>query len=86
FKSNLEDFVTKDRKDIKRDPQFRMHYLRMCSQIGVETMPERRFCAELLGIGDFYYELAIQESIATRERTGGLIDIRELKWLVEGMR
>ncbi|KAI8803875.1 EAP30/Vps36 family-domain-containing protein [Cladochytrium replicatum] len=90
FKSNLEEFATKYRKDIKRDPQFRMHFQRMCSQIGVEPLASTKgFWAELLGIGDFYYELAIQiaqVSIATRERTGGLIDIRELKRLVEEMR
>ena len=39
------------------------------------------FWAQLLGVGDFYYELAIQIvdiSLKTRQINGGLISIREV--------
>ncbi|KAJ3191979.1 Vacuolar protein sorting-associated protein SNF8 [Irineochytrium annulatum] len=90
FRSNLEDFASKYRKDIRRDPEFRMHFQRMCSNIGVDPLASNKgFWSELLGVGDFYYELGVQiveVCLATRERNGGLIDLAELKRLVERMR
>ncbi|KAJ3017111.1 ESCRT-II subunit protein snf8 [Thoreauomyces humboldtii] len=90
FKSHLEDFARKYRKDIKRDPKFRMHFQRMCTNIGVDPLASNKgFWSELLGVGDFYYELGVQISeicIATRERNGGLIDVTDLKRLLERMR
>lgn len=47
------------------------------------------FWSDLLGIGDFYYELGIQVAeccLRTRDRNGGLIDLKELKRMVEAMR
>lgn len=38
FKENLENFALKYKKDIKRDPAFRMHFQRMCNQIGVDPL------------------------------------------------
>jgi len=40
------------------------------------------FWAELLGVGDFYYELGIQiidVCLSTRGRNGGLVELGELK-------
>ncbi|KAJ3049438.1 ESCRT-II subunit protein snf8 [Rhizophlyctis rosea] len=90
FKTNLEDFARKYRKDIKRDPEFRKHFQRMCSNIGVDPLASNKgFWSELLGVGDFYYELGVQIAeicLATRERNGGLIEITELKTHLERMR
>ncbi|KND04527.1 ESCRT-II subunit protein SNF8 [Spizellomyces punctatus DAOM BR117] len=90
FKTNLEDFARKYRKDIKRDPKFRMHFQRMCTNIGIDPLASNKgFWSELLGVGDFYYELGVQIAeicIATRERNGGLIDITDLKRLLERLR
>ncbi|KAI8822144.1 EAP30/Vps36 family-domain-containing protein [Fimicolochytrium jonesii] len=90
FKTNLEDFAKKYRKDIKRDPKFRMHFQRMCTNIGIDPLASNKgFWSELLGVGDFYYELGVQIAeicIATRERNGGLIDVRDLKRLLERLR
>ena len=47
------------------------------------------FWAELLGVGDFYYELGIQIieiCLATRPINGGLIEMGELKRRVEKAR
>ncbi|KAJ3044485.1 ESCRT-II subunit protein snf8 [Rhizophlyctis rosea] len=90
FRTNLEDFARKYRKDIKRDPEFRKHFQRMCSNIGVDPLASNKgFWSELLGVGDFYYELGVQIAeicMATRERNGGLIELSELKRHLERMR
>lgn len=38
FRTNLEAFAIKYKKDIKRDPVFRMHFQRMCNQIGIDPL------------------------------------------------
>lgn len=83
FKSNLEDFALKHKKDIKRDPTFRMHFQQMCHNVGVDPLASNKgFWAEMLGVGDFYYELGVQIAqvcIATREKNGGYIEMEKLK-------
>ncbi len=47
------------------------------------------FWAELLGFGDFYYELAVQIveiCYQTRNQNGGLIDLNDLKQRLESIR
>jgi ESCRT-II complex subunit VPS22 len=47
------------------------------------------FWTEMLGFGDFYYELSVQivqVCMSTREQNGGFIDFSELKRLVEEIR
>eukprot|EP00030_Apusomonadida_sp_AF-17_P004675 a511698_494.p1 GENE.a511698_494~~a511698_494.p1 ORF type:complete len:262 (+),score=85.63 a511698_494:49-786(+) len=83
FKRSLEEFAVKYKKEINRNPAFRMHFQRMCSDIGVDTLASRQgFWAQLLGLGDFYYELSVQivdVCLATRKLNGGLIRMAELK-------
>ncbi|ORY92262.1 EAP30/Vps36 family-domain-containing protein [Syncephalastrum racemosum] len=90
FKSNLQDFAQKHRKDIRKNPTFRAHFQRMCGNIGVDPLASNKgFWADLLGVGDFYYELGIQIiecCLATRQRDGGLTELNELKRRVETMR
>ncbi|TPX31844.1 hypothetical protein SmJEL517_g04927 [Synchytrium microbalum] len=90
FKSNLEEFAKKYRKDINKDPVFRMHFQKMCTNIGVDPLASNKgFWAEVLGFGDFYYELGVQIAevcLTTRDSNGGLIEIKELKRLVDRMR
>lgn len=44
--------------DIRRNPTFRAQFHTMCSKCGVDPLASNKgFWAELLGIGDFYYEL-----------------------------
>ena len=54
----------------------------MCVAIGVDPLASTKgFWAELLGIGDFYYELSVQIveiCMATRARNGGLLLLDEL--------
>ncbi|KAJ9061532.1 ESCRT-II subunit protein snf8 [Entomophthora muscae] len=82
FQTNLANFAYKYRKDIKNDPIFRQYFQRMCNQIGVDPLASSKgFWAEILGVGDFYYELGIQIieiCLLTRSFNGGLIEMREL--------
>ncbi|GFO50266.1 vacuolar-sorting protein snf8 [Plakobranchus ocellatus] len=90
FKSNLEDFAAKHRDDIRKDAEFRLQFQEMCASIGVDPLASSKgFWAEMLGVGDFYYELGIQiveVCMATSKRNGGLIGIDELRRKVEASR
>ena len=49
------------RADITRDPAFRAQFHAMCSAAGVDPLASNKgFWAEMLGFGDFYYELGVQ--------------------------
>ena len=54
----------------------------MCASIGVDPLASSRgFWAEMLGVGDFYYELAvrvIEYCIANRTKLGGLIQLKNI--------
>ncbi|KAF9420709.1 ESCRT-II subunit protein snf8 [Podila epigama] len=90
FRANLETFAREHRKDIQKDPVFRMHFQRMCGNIGVDPLASRKgYWGELLGVGDFYYELGIQiidVCLSTRALNGGLMELSEVKRRVERMR
>ncbi|KAI9142722.1 EAP30/Vps36 family-domain-containing protein [Paraphysoderma sedebokerense] len=90
FKELLQEFAIKHKKDIKRDPQFRLRFQQMCNNIGVDPLASNKgFWAEMLGVGDFYYELGVQIieiCLATRASNGGLMDITDLKLKLERMR
>lgn len=44
--------------DIRKNPIFRSQFHDMCAKVGVDPLASNKgFWAELLGIGDFYYEL-----------------------------
>jgi len=38
FKSFLETFAAKHQSDIKKNPEFRQHFQKLCSQIGVDPL------------------------------------------------
>ncbi|CAB4022337.1 vacuolar-sorting SNF8-like [Paramuricea clavata] len=57
FKTYLEEFATKHKSDIKKNAEFRGHFQQMCARIGVDPLASSKgFWAEMLGVGDFYYE------------------------------
>lgn len=90
FKSNLENFARNHRKDIQKDPVFRMHFQKMCGNIGVDPLASSKgVWGELLGVGDFYYELGIQiidVCLSTRALNGGLMELSEVQRRVQRMR
>jgi ESCRT-II complex subunit VPS22 len=83
FKDGLELFAKKHQKEISKNPVLRVHFQKMCTNIGVDPLASSKgFWAEMLGIGDFYYELGVkivEASLKLREQTGGLIDLQTLK-------
>ncbi|VAI20120.1 unnamed protein product [Triticum turgidum subsp. durum] len=72
--------------DIRKNSVFRQQFHEMCAKVGVDPLASNKgVWAELLGIGDFYYELGVQIvdiCIATRSHNGGLIDLLELRKLL----
>lgn len=83
FARKLEDFATKHRDELKKNPKFRKDFQEMCSNIGVDPLlTSKGFWMEKLGVGDFYYEVAIQVieiCLATSDENGGLITLNEIR-------
>lgn len=81
FRSNLEDFASKHKHEIKKNTQFRRQFHSMCASIGVDPLASGKGFWSVLGIGDFYYELSVQiieVCLATNYKNGGLISMNEL--------
>ncbi|XP_019338145.1 vacuolar-sorting protein SNF8 isoform X2 [Alligator mississippiensis] len=82
FKTNLEEFASKHKQEIRKNPQFRVQFQDMCATIGVDPLASGKgFWSEMLGVGDFYYELGVQiieVCLALKHRNGGLITLEEL--------
>lgn len=38
FKTSLEDFAGKYKQDIRKNPEFRGHFQKMCARIGVDPL------------------------------------------------
>ncbi|XP_002742063.1 vacuolar-sorting protein SNF8-like [Saccoglossus kowalevskii] len=82
FRTYLEDFATKHKNDIRKSPEFRTQFQEMCATIGVDPLASGKgFWSEMLGVGEFYYELGVQiieVCLATQHRNGGLMYLNEL--------
>ena len=61
FKTSLEQFAAAHRDDIRKDPAFRQQFHAMCANIGVDPLVSNKggTWAQKLGLGDFYYALAV---------------------------
>eukprot|EP00088_Acartia_fossae_P004367 TRINITY_DN11868_c0_g1_i1.p1 TRINITY_DN11868_c0_g1~~TRINITY_DN11868_c0_g1_i1.p1 ORF type:complete len:253 (-),score=36.83 TRINITY_DN11868_c0_g1_i1:300-1058(-) len=83
FQTNLENFAREHKSEIKKDPEFRKHFQEMCASIGVDPLSSGKgFWSNMLEIGDFYYELAVQiveVCMAHADKTGGMMELEELK-------
>jgi len=82
FRENLEEFAAKHKNEIKKNPQFRKQFQEMCASIGVDPLASGKgFWSEMLGVGDFYYELGVQVieiCVATSHRNGGVVAVEEI--------
>jgi len=83
----IEAFAQTHKEEIKTDPAFRSQFLKMCTPLGIDPLSsENGFWGKALGIGDFYYELAIKASevcVASKNRNGGVIALSEVsEWCV----
>lgn len=80
----LAEFAKDHRSEIQDDPAFRSQFLQMCGPLGVDPLVSQKgFWAKTLGlgIGDFYYELAVKVAelcFATRSRNGGIMAVNEV--------
>lgn len=82
FRINLEEFASKHKNEIKKNARFRRQFTEMCASIGVDPLASGKGFWSVLGIGDFYYELAVQiveVCMATNYKNGGLISLDELR-------
>ncbi|XP_062549368.1 vacuolar-sorting protein SNF8 isoform X2 [Armigeres subalbatus] len=82
LKENLEEFAAKHKTEIRKNPQFRRQFQEMCAAIGVDPLASGKGFWSVLGMGDFYYELAIQVvevCLAANHSTGGLMELNELR-------
>ncbi|KAF9244657.1 EAP30/Vps36 family-domain-containing protein [Melanogaster broomeanus] len=92
FRSALGHFAQNHRESIRSDPKFRHAFQQMCSSIGVDPLAGPRkggWWAEMLGMGDWQYELGVQIvdlCVSTRERNGGVIEMGELVRMVSKLR
>lgn len=82
FRKNLEMFATKHKKEIKKSGEFRRHFQQMCAAAGVDPLKSSaNYWVKLLGVGDFYFQLAIQINevfLATSHKNGGILSMDEL--------
>lgn len=82
LRTRIEAFAFEHRSAINRDPRFRAQFNQMCAAIGVDPLKSSKgVWAQLLGVGDFYYELAVQVAdvcIGVRAQAGGLIALDDL--------
>ena len=82
FKESLSEFAMKHKDRINSDPEFRMQFHAMCLAVGVDPLASSKgFWADILGFGDFYFELGVKVihiCVETRVNNGGLIPMEEL--------
>ncbi|KAH7827765.1 Vacuolar protein sorting 22 (Vps22) [Monocercomonoides exilis] len=90
FKESMKKFAIEHKDEIAKRPEFRLKFHNLCRSVGIDPLTSSKgMWAELLGIGDFYYELSVQivdVCISTRNHNGGIIEISELKRRVEDLR
>lgn len=79
----LTDFAKKHRSEIQNDPVFRHRFLQMCAPLGVDPLSSKKtVLGNLLGMGDFYHELAVKIAevcLASKSSNGGIMSVREIQ-------
>eukprot|EP01035_Chromulina_nebulosa_P060176 gene60176-82330_t len=82
FKTTLSEFANKHRDRINSDPEFRHQFHTMCINVGVDPLASNKgFWANMLGVGDFYFELGlkiIEVGVQTRAVNGGIVPLATL--------
>jgi ESCRT-II complex subunit VPS22 len=83
LEEKLSSFAKKHKKQIQEDPAFRKKFLEMCAPLGVDPLSSKKgFWDGVLGIGEFYYELAVKVAevcLASRTRNGGIMSVAEVQ-------
>ena len=79
---DLKTFAESHKEDISDDPAFRQKFLKMCALLEIDPITSNQtFLGRTLGLGDYYYKLAlkVQECcVARRGRDGGVIKVKDV--------
>lgn len=90
FQSTLAEFAAKHKDRINSDPEFRQQFQKMCISVGVDPLASSKgFWADILGVGDFYFELGvkvIELTVQTRAINGGVMTVMEVVRLLNANR
>lgn len=82
FQTALAEFAAKHKSRINSDPEFRQQFHTMCVSAGVDPLASGKgFWADMLGVGDFYFELGvkiIQITVQTRAANGGIMSVKDI--------
>ena len=82
FQTALAEFASKHKNRINSDPEFRQQFHTMCVSAGVDPLASGKgFWADILGVGDFYFELGvkiIQITVQTRAANGGIMSVKDI--------
>ncbi len=82
FQNSLTEFAMKHRDRINSDPEFRQQFHKMCLSVGVDPLASSKgFWSDLLGVGDFYFDLGvkvIEITVQTRSINGGIMGVQEV--------
>lgn len=86
FKTALSEFASKHKGRINSDPEFRQQFHKMCVSAGVDPLASSKgLWADILGVGDFYFELGVkivQTTVQTRAANGGLMPLNEVYQII----
>lgn len=82
LQEKLQWFAAKHQKTLKRDPLFRKEFTEMCANIGVDPLASSKgFWTKYLGLGTFYYQLAVQaieKVLSGADHHGGIVRLDDL--------
>src|SRR3989338_4968505 len=82
FRAQLGAFAERHRAAVSRDADLRQQLQRMCVAVGVDALASNKgFMARVLGLGDFYYSIAVQVvelCMRSRPANGGLVALDDL--------
>ena len=83
----LTEFARLHRDEIQQDPVIRQRFLQMCAPLGVDPLASKKsFWNNLLGMGDFYHELAVQVAevcLAHRSQNGGIMSVKQVQSVLQ---
>eukprot|EP00995_Heteronema_vittatum_P000724 NODE_1097_length_1070_cov_542.136141_g761_i0.p1 GENE.NODE_1097_length_1070_cov_542.136141_g761_i0~~NODE_1097_length_1070_cov_542.136141_g761_i0.p1 ORF type:complete len:219 (+),score=43.29 NODE_1097_length_1070_cov_542.136141_g761_i0:129-785(+) len=82
FQQQLADFAVKHKHQINKNAEFRHQFNQMCAKLGVDPLASKKgFWSDMLGYGDFYYQLAVQAievCLSNKRQNGGLMPLAEV--------
>jgi ESCRT-II complex subunit VPS22 len=82
FQRKLETFAREHKDKIRRDPEFRSEFNRMCLTLDVDPLQSKNgFWSKHLGFGSFYHELSIKiirVCVGLKRQYGALVPIEHV--------